>query len=51
MFDESDVLPEVLEPGARYVDWVEFVCAFVAITYPLIATSFAGIIRRIEVQG
>lgn len=51
MFDESDVLPKVLKSGGWYVDWVEFVCAFVAIAYPLIATSIAGIIRRIEVQG
>ncbi len=50
MFDESDVLPEVLESGAWYVDRIEFVCAFIAITYPLIATSVARIIRRIEIQ-
>lgn len=51
MFDESDVLSEVLESGGWYVYRIEFVCAFVAIAYPLIATSIAGIIRRIKVQG
>lgn len=50
MFDESDVLPEVLESSAGDVERIEFVCAFVAIAYPLIATSVAGIICRIEIQ-
>ena len=50
MFDESDVLPEVLESCTWDVYRIEFVCAFVAITYPLIATSIAGIIRRVKIQ-
>lgn len=51
MFNESDVLPEVLESSAGDVERIEFVCAFVRVAYPLIATSVARIIRRIEVQG
>lgn len=50
MFDESDVLPEVLESSAGDVERIEFVCAFIAIAYPLIATSVTGIIRRVEIQ-
>lgn len=51
MFDKSDVLPEVLESGCWYVYRVEFVCAFVRVAYPLIATSVAGVISRVEIQG
>ena len=50
MFDKSDVLPEVLESSAGDVDRIEFICAFVRVAYPLIATSVAGIICRIEIQ-
>lgn len=51
MFNESDIFPKVLEPSARDIERIEFVCTFVAIAYPLIATSVTGVILRVEVQG